>query len=170
MFGTRKPPKRRRCSEMPTPVEFPEVHRFHIPEGCHWRDIRETPANIGAALARAMREIERTNPDTLYRVFGASDWGNRELLGDATLKDLIEGLSEVALGNKSVDSDILGDAYEYLIANRSARGGRSATARAGKRWVVALNCSADAILSCRCSISLHVRNSFGIIVQQETSP
>ncbi len=97
------------------PVEFPEVHRFQIPKGCHWLDIRETPANIGAALARAMREIERTNPDTLYRVFGASDWGNRELLGDATLKDLIEGLSEVALGNKAVDTDILGDAYEYLI-------------------------------------------------------
>jgi len=40
-----------------------------------------------------MREIERANPDTLYRVFGAADWGNRELLTDAILKDLIEGLS-----------------------------------------------------------------------------
>jgi type I restriction enzyme M protein len=97
------------------PVDFPEVHRFTSPEGCHWRDVREIPANIGSALSHAMREIERTNPDTLYRVFGAADWGNREMLTDDILKDLIEGLSEVSLGNADVSSDIIGDAYEYLI-------------------------------------------------------
>lgn len=97
------------------PVDFPEVHRFNVPNSCHWRDIREIPANLGAALSRAMREIERTNPATLYRVFGAADWGNREMITDEILKDLIEGLSEVSLGNKAVGSDILGDAYEYLI-------------------------------------------------------
>jgi type I restriction enzyme M protein len=97
------------------PVDFPEVHRFSVPEGCHWRDVRETPANVGAALSHAMREIERANPDTLYRVFGAADWGNREMLTDEILKDLLEGLSEVSLGNKSVTTDALGDAYEYLI-------------------------------------------------------
>jgi len=97
------------------PVEFPEVHRFTVPDGCHWRDVRETPTNIGAALSRAMREIERANPETLYRVFGAADWGNRDMLTDGILKDLVEGLSEVPLGNTAVGSDILGDAYEYLI-------------------------------------------------------
>ncbi len=49
------------------PVDFPEVHRFTIPDGAHWRDVRETPANVGAALSHAMREIELANPDTLYR-------------------------------------------------------------------------------------------------------
>ena len=47
--------------------QFPETHRFRVPQGCHWRDVRETPSNVGAALARAMREIELANPDTLYR-------------------------------------------------------------------------------------------------------
>lgn len=97
------------------PIDYPEVHRFVIPTGCHWNSIRETPANVGAALSRAMREIERANPDTLYRVFGAADWGNREILSDETLKDLIEELSGVPLGNKSVATDILGEGYEYLI-------------------------------------------------------
>jgi type I restriction enzyme M protein len=97
------------------PIDFPEVHRFNVPEGCHWRDVRETPANVGAALSHAMREIERANPDTLYRVFGAADWGNREMLTDEILKDLMEGLSGVSLGNKAVSTDVLGDAYEYLI-------------------------------------------------------
>jgi type I restriction enzyme M protein len=97
------------------PVEFPEIHRFTIPVGCHFRDIRETPANIGAALSHAMREIERANPETLYRVFGVADWGNREMLTDEILKDLVESLSAVSLGNSAVSTDILGDAYEYLI-------------------------------------------------------
>jgi len=36
-------------------------------------------------------EIECANPDTLYRVFGTADWGNREKFTDELLKDLIEG-------------------------------------------------------------------------------
>ena len=33
------------------PVAFPEVHRFNVPAGCHWRDVRETPANVGSRSA-----------------------------------------------------------------------------------------------------------------------
>lgn len=123
------------------PVDFPEVHRFNVPERCHWRDVRETPANVGTAVAHAMREIERINPDTLYRVFGAADWGNREMLPDDILKDLIEGLSEVPLGNTSVSSDILGDAYEYLIGKfaditRRKKAGEFYTPRSVVRMMV----------------------------------
>ncbi len=62
-----------------------------------------------------MQEVERANPDTLYRVFGAADWGNKEKFTDELLKDLIEGFSSISLGNNAVDTDILGDAYEYLV-------------------------------------------------------
>ena len=84
------------------PSLFPEVHRFVLPEGCHWNDIREVPANVGAALQKAMQEIERANPDTLFRVFGSADWGNKEKFSDELLKDLIEGFSEIGLGNTTV--------------------------------------------------------------------
>jgi type I restriction enzyme M protein len=97
------------------PSVFPEVHRFTVPAGCHWRDVRETSANVGTALLRAMQEIERVNPDSLYRVFGTADWGNREKFTDELLKDLIEGFSAISLGNKAVSTDVLGDAYEYLV-------------------------------------------------------
>ena len=122
---------------------FPELHRFTLPDGCHWRDVRETPANVGAALAHAMRAIERANPDTLARVFGAADWGNREMLGDELLKDLIEGLSGVPLGNRAVGSDILGDAYEYLIGRfaditRRKKAGEFYTPRSVVRMMVEL--------------------------------
>ena len=123
--------------------DFPELHRFELPDGCHWRDVRETPASVGTALARAMRAIERANPDTLTRVFGAADWGNRELLGDELLKDLIEALSVVPLGNTTVESDILGDAYEYLIGRfaditRRKKAGEFYTPRSVVRMLVEL--------------------------------
>lgn len=59
---------------------FPESHRFQIPGGCHWNDVRTKASNIGAALQRAMREIEKANPDTLYGVFGDAEWSNEERL------------------------------------------------------------------------------------------
>ena len=122
---------------------FPELHRFTLPDGCHWQEVRETPSDVGAVLARAMRAIERANPETLTRVFGAADWGNREMLGDELLKDLIEGLSGVPLGNKAVGSDILGDAYEYLIGKfaditRRKKAGEFYTPRSVVRMMVEL--------------------------------
>ena len=97
------------------PSLFPEIHRFVVPEGCHWNDVREVATNVGSALHKAMQEIERTNPDTLFRVFGTADWGNKEKFSDALLKDLIEGFSDIRLGNSAVGTDVLGDAYEYLV-------------------------------------------------------
>ncbi|MGA4231764.1 type I restriction-modification system subunit M [Ralstonia nicotianae] len=94
---------------------FPESHRFQVPEDCHWNDVRTKASNVGAALQRAMREIERANPDTLYGVFGDAQWSNKERLSDALLKDLTEHFSALPLGNDNVNSDLLGDAYEYLI-------------------------------------------------------
>ena len=44
-----------------------------------------------------LEEIERANPDTLYRVFGTADWGNREKFTDELLKDLIEGFLQSRL-------------------------------------------------------------------------
>ena len=42
-----------------------------------------------------MQQIELANPDMLYRVFGRSDWANREKFTDELLKDLIEGFSSI---------------------------------------------------------------------------
>ncbi len=96
-------------------ARFPESHRFQIPEDCHWNDVRTKASNVGAALQRAMREIEKANPDSLYGVFGDAQWSNKERLSDALLKDLIEHFSKLPFGNRNVNSDLLGDAYEYLI-------------------------------------------------------
>ncbi len=99
----------------PALTMFPESHRFQVPVGCHWQDVRETPLNVGSALQRALRELEKVNPETLYGVFGDAQWSNKDRLTDALLKDLIEHFSQLPLGNGHVASDVLGDAYEYLI-------------------------------------------------------
>ncbi len=96
-------------------ASFPESHRFQIPENCHWNDVRTKAVNVGNALQHAMREIEKANPDSLYGVFGDAQWSNKDRLSDSLLKDLIEHFSKLPFGNKNVNSDLLGDAYEYLI-------------------------------------------------------
>jgi len=95
--------------------DFTDEHRFQIPAGAHWNDVRETPKNVGTALQNALRAIEAANQKHLYGVFGDAQWSNKERLPDALLKDLLEHFSALNLGNRHVQSDIIGDAYEYLI-------------------------------------------------------
>ena len=47
-----------------------ENHHFQVPEGAHWRDVREITTNVGMAIQEAMRAIEQANPETLYGIFG----------------------------------------------------------------------------------------------------
>lgn len=94
---------------------FAENHRFQIPGGCHWRDVREVTANVGAALQHALHEIEKANAETLYGIFGDAQWTNKERLSDALLRDLLDHFSRLPLSNSLVSPDVLGQAYEYLI-------------------------------------------------------
>ena len=102
-------------------IEFaslPEQHRFVIPEGCSWNDIRERSENLGAAIVNAMRKIELANPDTLYGVlstFSAQKWTDKASLPDSKIRDLIEHLSTRKLGNNDYAADLMGDAYEILL-------------------------------------------------------
>lgn len=97
---------------------FPENHRFIIPDGCHWNDVREKTENIGSAISNSMTKIERANPDTLYGVFSSFDdanWTDKNKLSDERLKDLVEHFSKIKVGNKNYSADVMGDAYEFLI-------------------------------------------------------
>jgi type I restriction enzyme M protein len=99
----------------PEYAQFPENHRFQIPEGCHWQDVRAKTTSVGHALQTAMRGIEQSNPDTLHGIFGDAQWTNTDRLSDALLKDLIEHFSSRTLDNAHSKAEIMGQAYEYLI-------------------------------------------------------
>ncbi len=97
---------------------LPEQHRFVIPDGCHWQDVRERTENLGSAIVGAMRSIELANPDTLYGVlsmFSSQKWTDKKNLSDGKIRDLIEHLSTKKLGNKDYPTDLMGDAYEILL-------------------------------------------------------
>ena len=107
-------------------ADLPENHRFAIPDGCHWDDIRAVTENIGATVLRAMRAIESANPDTLPGVFGDGDWGNKNLLPDSTLADLIEHFSTKTLSIANLPEDELGNGYEYLVKKFADDSGHTA--------------------------------------------
>jgi type I restriction enzyme M protein len=107
-------------------ADLPENHRFAIPDGCHWDDVRSVTENIGATVLRAMRAIESANPDTLPGVFGDGDWGNKNLLPDSTLADLIEHFSSKTLSIANLPEDELGNGYEYLIKKFADDSGHTA--------------------------------------------
>lgn len=97
---------------------FPEQHSFVIPEGCHWVDVRNAVKDVGKAIVAAMNGIERANPDTLSGVFSSFDdatWTDKTKLTDERLKNLVEHMSKIKVGNNNYSADVMGDAYEYLI-------------------------------------------------------
>ena len=96
-------------------ASFAENHRFQIPNGCLWEDLRSKTENIGEAIVHTFRQIEKENADTLFGIFGNAPWSNKQKLPDATLIDLVEHFSTRSLTNASVAPDVFGDAYEYLI-------------------------------------------------------
>ncbi|MGG5600627.1 type I restriction-modification system subunit M [Myroides sp. C8-3] len=96
-------------------ASLPEFHRFIIPEGCHWNDVRSTTTNVGLMIELALRGIETANQEFLYGIFGDAQWSNKNKLSDRLLIDLIEHFSQYTLSNSNVESDMLGNAYEYLI-------------------------------------------------------
>ncbi|RGS45277.1 N-6 DNA methylase [Holdemanella biformis] len=99
-------------------ASFDENHSFVIPEGCHWKDLRNASQDVGKIIVKAMNGIERANPETLSGVFSSFDdvtWTDKTKLTDERLKDLIEHMSKLKVGNKNYSADVMGDAYEYLI-------------------------------------------------------
>lgn len=99
-------------------ARLPEQHRFVIPDDCHWNDLRGRTQNIGSAIVESMRAIERNNPTTLYGVlstFSKAQWTNKAVLSDERLRDLVEHMSKVNLGNTKYSANLMGDAYEVLL-------------------------------------------------------
>ena len=99
-------------------ASFDENYSFVIPKGCHWNDVRNVTQNVGQAIVKAMSGIERANPDYLSGVFSSFDdanWTDKNKLSDERLKNLIEHMSELKVGNNNYSADVMGDAYEYLI-------------------------------------------------------
>ena len=93
----------------------PREHRFRVPEGVLWPSVCQTREQIGQRLDEAFRVIESSNP-RLQGVFQGVVFANRDRFPDSTLRLLLRHFEKHRLGHADVEPDMLGNAYEYLIA------------------------------------------------------
>lgn len=88
---------------------------YEISQGYHWADLRTKKPGLGRALNQALAHIERCNPG-LNGVFRGVDFGDTMRFSDGLLARLMEHFELHPLGHANVQADVLGQAYEYLIA------------------------------------------------------
>lgn len=115
-----------------------ELHTFVVPEGYHWKNVREVSENVGLAIVNAFHAIEKANIEQLHGVFGDGAWSNKNRLPDALLKDLIEHFSSKTLSIANCPEDELGQGYEYLIKKFADDSGHTAQEFYTNRTVVHL--------------------------------
>ncbi len=134
------------------------VHRFTIPDGCHWSDVIGAGKDHGAVLTRAMRAIADANAE-LKGVFTvdwnlpAPDGSGAKLIANEVVVELLNRLNRISLSNEDASADILGRAYEYLIKYFADDAG----AKAGEfftppKWSIASFASSNRRRATRCTI------------------
>lgn len=95
-------------------------HRFSIPDGKRWKDVLAASTNLGEKLTTAMRAVANANAE-LKGVFtvdwnqAAPDGSGKPLIPNEVVHALIQHFDVYDLSNRSVQPDVLGRAYEYLI-------------------------------------------------------
>lgn len=119
-------------------LEFEENHRFQVPKGAHWNDVRAVSENVGVAIVGAFRKVENANSEKLQGIFGDGAWTNKSRLPDRLLKELIEHFSAKTLSIKNCPEDELGQGYEYLIKKFADDSGHTAQEFYTNRTVVHL--------------------------------
>ncbi|MSS17414.1 type I restriction-modification system subunit M [Sodaliphilus pleomorphus] len=121
---------------------------IRIPNGAHWRDVREVTENVGQRLVEAFIAIEQANPGEeadgrviggLDGIFGPKDgWTNKNKMPDHIITSLIEDFSRYNLGLSSCPADEMGQAYEYLVGKFADDAGNTAQEFYTNRTVVTL--------------------------------
>ena len=109
---------------------------IRIPDGAHWRDVRECTENVGQRLVEAFIAIEQANPGEhadgriiggLDGIFGPKDiWTNKNKMPDHIITSLIEDFSRHTLSLATCPADEMGQAYEYLVGKFADDAGNTA--------------------------------------------
>ena len=121
---------------------------IRIPEGAHWKDVRQVTENVGQRLVEAFIAIEQANPGVeedgrivggLDGIFGPKDgWTNKAKMPDHIITSLIEDFSKYDLSLAACPADEMGQAYEYLVGKFADDAGNTAQEFYTNRTVVTL--------------------------------
>jgi type I restriction enzyme M protein len=115
-------------------------HRFQVPKDCRWKVVEEKAENIGEELNRIFDKLTNANSPKLDKIFDDLDFANKDRFPNETLQRLINHFSHYNFGDSYISSDLLGDAYEYLIkmfaADAGKKGGEFYSPREVERVII----------------------------------
>jgi len=115
-------------------------HRFQIPKDARWEVVQNTANDIGLKLNEVFDKITNANSPKLDKIFDDLDFANSDRFPNETLQRLINHFSKHKFGENYFSSDVLGDAYEYLIqqfaADAGKKGGEFYTPREVERLIM----------------------------------
>ncbi len=98
-------------------LDDPDNYSFFVPKRAHWSHLKTLTQNLGEAINKANDALEEANPEMLEEVLSAVDFNDKDRLPDVTLSALIAHFSRINLSNQNLEKpDMMGDVYEYLIA------------------------------------------------------
>lgn len=113
-----------------------ENENFVLPDGCHFDDLykQKDEKNIGEIIDIALESIENANKEKLENVFRNASFNSESNLGktkdrNVRLRHLLDDFNNPKLNMRKSnigDMDVIGNAYEYLIANFAAGAGKKA--------------------------------------------
>ena len=117
-------------------------HRFQLPPDCHWKELQKEASHIGQKLNNIFDKITSTNSPKLDKIFNGLNFANKDVFTNETLQRLINHFSRYNFGDTYINSDILGDAYEYLIkqfaSTAGKKGGEFFTPREIERVIISI--------------------------------
>ncbi len=96
-----------------------DYHKFDIPDGCHWSDLRRAAENHGVLIQEITQKIEQANPERLAGIFGNASWADPNRMPPERLVRLIEHFNRFVISPSQVPNDMLGAGYEYLLKSFS---------------------------------------------------
>lgn len=102
-------------------------YSLRVPDGACWGDVIATDRHeLGTALNDALAAIAAANPRQLANVFEYTDFNNRKALPPEHLAAVVRHFDELGpLTRERIPPDMLGQAYEWLIAKFAAAAGKA---------------------------------------------
>ena len=108
--------------------------RFALPDGADFASLyaARNDSDVGDTINKALEAIEEHNKQKLENVFRSIDFESESVLGDtktrnAMLKHMLEEFNSEGMNlspSHMANADVLGDAYEYMVAQFASDAGK----------------------------------------------
>ena len=107
-------------------LEDPSIYtNFFVPSRARWDSLKNLTLNIGPELDKAFKAIEdEPRNSELIGVLTTANYNDKEKVPDKKLSQLLLLFDSLNLADENLEnSDVLGDAYQYLIKTFADDGG-----------------------------------------------